>query len=120
MAPLSGDRVGADEDPPSQGDASSDPGAENNTEDRLHPCRSAVGRFRQDKAIGVVGQPSWPPESGLEISLQRAADRHVELAFFTKPVIGEIAPGMPIPMGAVSPISSSIIATRAVITSIVA
>ena len=120
MAPLSGDHVGADEEPPSQGDASSNPGVENNPEDRLHPCRSAVGGFRQDKAIGVVGQPSWPPESGPESRCSGRPIRHVELAFFTNPVIGEIAPGMPIPMGAASPISSSIIATRAVIASIVA
>ena len=75
VAPFSGDRVGADEDPPCQGDAPSDPGAENDAEDRLHPCRSAVGCFRQSKAIGVVGQPNWPPECGLKISLQRAADQ---------------------------------------------
>jgi hypothetical protein len=44
----------------------------------------------------------------------------VELAFFTNPVIGEIVPGIPIPMDAVSPIRRSITPARAVIASIVA
>lgn len=60
VAPFSGNRVGPDEDPSALRDPSADPGAENDTEDRLHAHPGAIGRFRQDKAISVVGQASWP------------------------------------------------------------
>jgi hypothetical protein len=43
----------------------------------------------------------------------------VELAFLMRPVAGETVPGMPIPTGAVVPISCSIILIKAMIASTV-
>ena len=75
MAPFSGNRVGPDEDPSALCDPSADPSAENDTEDSLHACRGTVCGFRQSKAVGVVGQASWPAERRLEVLLEWATDQ---------------------------------------------
>jgi len=53
------------------------------------------------KRIGRPSAASRSCRSGRPI-------RQVELAFLTNPVIGEIAPGIPIPIVAISPICCSV------------
>jgi hypothetical protein len=75
VPPFSRDCIGAGENPLSDGDAASDPGAENDAEDVVHPRPRTIDRFRQGKAISVVGQADRAVERGLEITLQRPPDQ---------------------------------------------
>ena len=75
VTPFSRNRIGAGENPLPDGDAAADPGAENDAEDVIHPGPRTIGRFRQGKAIGVVGQADRAVERGLEIILQRPPDQ---------------------------------------------
>jgi hypothetical protein len=75
VTPLARDRVRPDDESPAENDAASHPGAENYAEDRLHRSCRAVGRFRQSKTVGVIGQTHRAGELGLQVLLQWAADQ---------------------------------------------
>ena len=72
-------------------------GADDHAEHRRRARRRAVGGLRQREAVGVVRDPHRPAERGAESVLKRRPLSHVEFAFLTSPVAGEMAPGMPTP-----------------------
>src|ERR1700730_9692233 len=75
VTPLARDRVRPDDEPPADSYAASHPGPENDAEDRLHRSCRTVGRFRQSKTVGVIGEAHRAAQLGLQVLLQRAADQ---------------------------------------------
>jgi len=106
VTPLSGDGMGADQYLPSDGYPTSYARPEDDAEYRFRRGSGAVCRLGQGKAIGVVGESRRPPERVFDIELQRT-------------VMGQIAPGMPTPTAAATPISCSMVLTSAIIASTV-
>ena len=101
VAPLAGDGVGPDQHAAVDHDAAAGAGADDHAEHHAGAGRRAVGRLRQREAVGVVGDPHRSRRARCADRRRRARPiSHVELAFLTSPVAGEIVPGMPMPTDA--------------------
>ena len=95
-----------------------DSGAEDDAEQAAGAGPGAVHRLRQGEAVGVVLQPDRAGRARCARSRSRAAPMiQVELAFLTRPVAGERAPGMPTPTEPRPPASRSRSRTRAAMAS---
>jgi len=75
VPPFSRDCVGAYQDLPSDRYSASHTRPENDAEDRLNRGAGAVGRLGQGETVGIIGKSCGPPESALDIALQRASDQ---------------------------------------------
>ena len=64
---------------------------------RRAPRARAVRRLGQGEAVRVVGQAHGPAQARLQVAVEGRPLSQVEFAFLTRPVAGEIAPGMPTP-----------------------
>jgi hypothetical protein len=97
VSPLAGDRIRARQKPAADDDPAADPGAQDGAEDDGQARARAIGRFRDREAVASLARRKGRPRTRLRSSLKGRPLSHVELAFFTSPVVGEIAPGMPTP-----------------------
>ena len=61
------------------------------------PAPAPSRRLGDGKAIGIIGQAQRPAEGARQILVEGRPLSQVELAFLTRPVAGEIVPGMPTP-----------------------
>ena len=59
--------------------------------------RGAVAGLGEGEAVGVVREADGTAEPAAEIAVERRPISQVELAFLTRPVAGEMAPGIPTP-----------------------
>ena len=71
MAPLAGNRIGADEDPAAGNDAAAAPGPEDDPEHNAAARGRAVRRLGQGKTVGVVREAHRPAERRLDIPPER-------------------------------------------------
>ncbi len=92
VPPFAGNRVGADQQPPADHDAAADPGAENDPEHGAAAGRRSVDRFRQGKAIGVVGKADRAAERGFEIAAERPAVEPGRIGVLHQPGLDDNGP----------------------------
>ena len=113
VAPLAGDRVRPGEDAAVHDDSAARAGPDDDAEDARGTGRRAVARLGEGEAVRVVGEADLAAEDARRGRSPSGRPRsQVEFAFFTRPVAGEIVPGIPTPTVPRAPSVASTSATR--------
>ena len=88
-------------------DAAAAAGAQDDAEHHGCARRRAVGGLGEGKAVGIVGERTGRPEPASRSRSNGRPLSQVELAFCTRPVVGDSEPGMPMPTLPRAPLSAS-------------
>ena len=75
VTPFAGNRIGPDEHPAVDHDATTDTGAENDAEHHAGIAAGTIDSFRQRKTVGVIGQANVALEQCLQVAAQGFADQ---------------------------------------------
>ena len=85
MPPLASNRVGAGQNPAIDDNAAADAGAENDAEDAGRSGGSAIDGFGKSETVGIVGQPHFALQHGLQVAAQGLADQAGRVGVLDQP-----------------------------------